>query len=105
MAMFKYCWVWEHNRAVNFAQAPYMPLKNVEDVVVFGQDHSITGKMVVAKFKLKTPETRKELKARMLAFCKNKIQSYKVPGKIVLTDETTYNERFKRMRRVKKELD
>ena len=33
--MFKYCWVWQHNRAANFAQAPYMPLKNIEDVVVF----------------------------------------------------------------------
>ncbi len=82
-----------------------LEMDNVEDVVVFGQDHSITGKMVVAKFKLKTPETPRELKARMLAFCKDKLQSYKVPGKIVLTDETTYNERFKRMRRVKTELD
>jgi len=82
-----------------------LEMDNVEDVVVFGQDHSITGKMVVAKFKLKTPETLRELKARMLAFCKDKLQSYKVPGKIILTDETTYNERFKRMRRVKTELD
>lgn len=82
-----------------------LEMDNVEDVVVFGQDHAITGKMVVAKFKLKTPETARQLKARMLAFCKNKLQSYKVPGKIVLTDETTYNERFKRMRRVKTEQD
>jgi acyl-coenzyme A synthetase/AMP-(fatty) acid ligase len=79
-------------------------MDNVEDVVVFGQDHSITGKMVVAKFKLKAPEPPRELKARMLAFCKDKLQSYKVPGKILLTDETTHNERFKRMRRVTKEL-
>ena len=84
-------------------ESTLLEMDNVEDVVVFGQDHPITGKTVVAKFKLKTPETRKELKAHMLAFCKNKLQSYKVPGKIVLTDETTYNERFKRMRRVKTE--
>ena len=32
---FKYCWAWKSNRAANFAQAPYMPLKNVEDIVVF----------------------------------------------------------------------
>ena len=32
---FKYCWTWKSNRAANFAQAPYMPLKNVEDVAVF----------------------------------------------------------------------
>ena len=82
-----------------------LEMDNVEDVVVFGQDHYIAGKMVVAKFKLKTPETPRELKGRMLSFCKDKLQSYKVPGKVLLTDETTYNERFKRMRRVKKELD
>jgi acyl-coenzyme A synthetase/AMP-(fatty) acid ligase len=86
-------------------ESTLLEMDNVEDVVVFGQDHPITGKTVVAKFNLKAPETRKELKARMLAFCKNKLQSYKVPGKIVLTDETTYNERYKRMRRVKTEQD
>ena len=80
-----------------------LEMDNVEDVVVFGQDHAITGKMVVAKFKLKEPESIRELKGRMLAFCKDRLQSYKVPGKVLLTDETTYNERFKRMRRVKTE--
>ncbi len=33
--MFKYCWYWKSNRAANFAQAPYMPLKNVEEIAVF----------------------------------------------------------------------
>jgi len=33
--MFKYEWVWESNKSPNFAQAPYMPLKNVENVLVF----------------------------------------------------------------------
>ncbi|MDX2441255.1 MAG: fatty acid--CoA ligase family protein [Desulfobacterales bacterium] len=80
-----------------------LEMDNVEDVVVFGQDHAITGKMIVAKFKLKAPETQRELKARTMVFCKNRLQSYKVPGKIVITDETTYNERFKRMRRIKTE--
>lgn len=32
---FRYCWVWKSNRSPNFAQAPYMPLKNIEDIVVF----------------------------------------------------------------------
>ena len=35
LAMFRYTWTWEHNRAANFAQAPYMPLKSTEDIVVF----------------------------------------------------------------------
>jgi acyl-CoA synthetase (AMP-forming)/AMP-acid ligase II len=81
-----------------------LEMDNVEDVVVFGEDHPITGKMVVAKFKTNIDETARQIKARMLNFCKDKLQSYKIPGKVTLTDESTYNERFKRMRRQEKDL-
>jgi len=49
MKMFKYCWVWESNKAANFAQAPYMPLKNTEDVIVFsfgGCAHPAKNRMI-----------------------------------------------------------
>ncbi len=32
---YRYDWIWESNRAANFAQAPYMPLKNTETISVF----------------------------------------------------------------------
>jgi len=80
-----------------------LEMDNVEDVVVFGEDNPITGKMVVAKFQLRSTEMPRALKARMLNFCKDKLQTYKIPGKILLTEDGTYNERFKRMRRVDKE--
>ena len=35
LSMFRYNWVWNGVRAANFAQAPYMPLKNLEDICVF----------------------------------------------------------------------
>jgi len=35
MKMFKYCWVWEKNRATGFANAKKQPLRCIEDVVVF----------------------------------------------------------------------
>lgn len=76
-----------------------LDLDNVEDVVVFGGDHPITGKIVCAKFKLASDEGRREFKARMLEHCKDKLQSFKIPSKIEVTKENTYNERFKRMRR------
>lgn len=79
-----------------------LEMDNVEDVVVFGQDHAITGKVVAAKFKLKTPQPLRELKADMRMFCKERLQSYKVPSKLALTDDATYNARFKRMRRMDK---
>lgn len=35
LPMFKYCWVWEKNRATNFPNAKRRPLSAHEDVVVF----------------------------------------------------------------------
>ncbi len=80
-----------------------LEMENVEDVVIFGENHPITGKIVAAKFKLQSPETLRELKMRVLRYCRDKLQSYKMPGKIYISDESTYNERFKRMRRLEKE--
>ena len=36
LEMFKYCWVWEKNRGSNFATVKFQPMKEHEDVVVFG---------------------------------------------------------------------
>lgn len=35
--MYRYDWVWKKNKAPNFAQAPYMPLKNTENIMVFSK--------------------------------------------------------------------
>jgi site-specific DNA-methyltransferase (adenine-specific) len=37
MKMFKYCWVWEKNMGTNFLNLKYAPMKEHEDVVVFGE--------------------------------------------------------------------
>ena len=37
MKMFKYCWVWEKNKGSNFATVKFMPMKEHEDVLVFGR--------------------------------------------------------------------
>ncbi len=76
-----------------------LEMANVEDVVVFGGNHPITGNIVCAKFKLRNTQDRRSFKADMLTFCKDKLQSYKIPSKVEVTQDNTYNERFKRMRR------
>jgi len=86
-------------------ESTLLDMPNIDDVVVFGEEHPIMGRIVAAKFQLAEPRTSKELKAEMLTFCKDKLQSYKIPGKIYITDDTTYNERFKRMRRVEKDAN
>ena len=37
LALYKYDWMWDKKNGANFAQAPYMPLKNVENVCVFSK--------------------------------------------------------------------
>jgi acyl-CoA synthetase (AMP-forming)/AMP-acid ligase II len=80
-------------------ESTLLEMENVEDVVVFGGTHPITGNIVCAKFKLALPQDRRSFKADMLSFCKDKLQSYKIPSKVEVTQDNTYNERFKRMRR------
>jgi acyl-coenzyme A synthetase/AMP-(fatty) acid ligase len=80
-------------------ESTLLEMENIEDVVVFGGTHPITGNIVCAKFKLNHPESRRDFKARMFNFCKGKLQPYKIPSKISFTEDNTYNERFKRMRR------
>jgi DNA modification methylase len=36
LEQYKYDWKWKKNNAANFAQAKNMPLKNLEDIMVFG---------------------------------------------------------------------
>lgn len=74
-------------------------MDNVADVVVYGEAHPITGHIVTARFKLQQPEPTRAVKARMLSYCKDKLASYKVPSKVLISEDTTYNTRFKRMRR------
>lgn len=37
MKMFKYCWVWQKDKATNFFTAKFQPLNNTEDVIVFSE--------------------------------------------------------------------
>ncbi|GAB5415434.1 MAG: fatty acid--CoA ligase family protein [Congregibacter sp.] len=76
-----------------------LELDGVDDVVVFGEANPITGTVVAAKFKTSGRESARELKARMLAHCRDQLPRYKIPVKVITTTEATYNERFKRMRR------
>jgi len=38
--MFKYEWIWEKNRGSNFATTKYMPMKEHENILVFGNGQS-----------------------------------------------------------------
>jgi len=70
----------------------------VEEVAVMGEKNPITGQMVKAIIKLNTNETLGEFRKRMKEFCKDKLPTYKIPQKVILTSKIMHSERFKKSR-------
>lgn len=75
-----------------------MQMENIKDVSVHGEKNPIMGNIVVAKLVLKEPEDASLLKKKVWNFCKGKLESYKIPVKIEITDKIPYSERFKKLR-------
>lgn len=75
-----------------------LTLDAVADVVVHGEPHPITGQIVAATVHLERPEPLAEFKQRMRLACRERLEPYKIPVKVRLTDEPLHSVRFKRMR-------
>lgn len=75
-----------------------LTLENVADAVVEGEANAITGHIVVATLRLAAPEPLPALKARVRAACASRLEAYKVPTRIKVTEDVLYSERFKRLR-------
>jgi len=73
-------------------------MPGVEDVAVCGVKSPITGQMVQASVKLDNDETLSDFRKRMRTFCKDKLASFKIPQKVILTDHAFHGGRFKKMR-------
>ncbi len=73
-------------------------MDNVADVTVYGESNPIVGQIVCADVRVEDPESRRELASRLKKFCGERLESFKVPARIRLTEETLHSERFKKMR-------
>lgn len=73
-------------------------MDGVEEVVVSGEKHPLTGNIVVAKVKLATDETLGTFRKRMRAHCADKLSRFMIPQKVVLVDAELHGDRFKKMR-------
>jgi acyl-coenzyme A synthetase/AMP-(fatty) acid ligase len=65
---------------------------------VYGEPNPITGQMVTAKVLFKDAIKTSEAKKRVVAFCQDKLDRYKIPAKVLLMSESEYSERFKKKR-------
>ena len=75
-----------------------MQMENVIDANVRGESNPITGNIVVAKLTLENPEELSNLKKRVRKFCRERLESYKLPVKIEIAKNFQYTSRFKKVR-------
>jgi long-chain acyl-CoA synthetase len=73
-------------------------IDNVAEVTVYGETNPITGNIVCAKITLGQDEDQKDFKKKVKQFCRERMQSYKVPVKINIITEKQHSARYKKVR-------
>ena len=75
-----------------------LEIPDIEDVLVYGETHPLTGKIVCAKIKYAGSEAKSEVINIIRKYCRSKLEPFKVPVKIQLVDESFESGRFKKAR-------
>ena len=75
-----------------------LEIPDIEDVLVYGETHPLTGKIVCAKIKYAGSEGKAEVVSIIRKYCRTKLEPFKVPVKIQLVDESFESGRFKKAR-------
>jgi long-chain acyl-CoA synthetase len=75
-------------------------MDGVADATVYGEKNQLLGSIVCAKVKLTKPESTDELVRRLNAHCKTRLDKYKIPMKITVSDDFQFDARSKKKRRL-----
>lgn len=75
-----------------------LDIDDVEDCIVYAATSAITGQTVVANVTPRLNVDLKELKKRIRKHCRDRLDSYKVPTKVIFSEDTGVSERFKKVR-------
>lgn len=73
-------------------------LENIAAVTVYAEPNPITGSIVCAKVFLADPEEPKSLARRIKQHCRRRLEPWKVPVRVVVVDESSISDRFKKRR-------
>ena len=75
-------------------------IHNIADCLVKGEKNALVGQIVVAIIKLVKEENLSDATKRIRLYLKDKIESYKIPQKIIISnDKELFNQRFKKIRK------
>lgn len=79
-------------------EAVLLECRLVEDAVVYGQRHPVTGAIVCADVQLRGPQNEAEARRAIKRFCGAKLEPFKVPVKIQFVQGGLYSDRLKHLR-------
>ena len=77
-----------------------LEFENVEDVTVYGEKNVILGEIVCAKVSLLQDEDPNEFVKQLKKYCKGRLENYKIPVKVNVTDEKLHSVRYKKNRQI-----
>ncbi|ALO93689.1 AMP-dependent synthetase [Streptomyces hygroscopicus subsp. limoneus] len=70
----------------------------IADATVSGRHSHITGQVVQARVKLTEPADPREVARRVRTYCARRLEAYKVPLLVEVTDDDQHSDRFKKIR-------
>lgn len=76
-----------------------LSMNEVEDCMAYSKKNAITGQTVVVDVVIHNAIEQKEFKKLIRKYCKDKLESFKIPTKVAVVERTNFSERFKKIRR------
>ena len=74
-----------------------LSIEEISDCMVYAEQNAITGQTVVCDVVLN--KEVENIKKRVRVFCKDRLDTYKIPTKVNVVDKTNFSDRFKKIRR------
>lgn len=74
-----------------------LSMPSIDDCMVYSESNVITGQTVVCDVVLH--ESSENIKKSIRLFCKDKLESFKIPTKVNVVEKTNFSDRFKKIRR------
>ena len=74
-----------------------LEMEEISDCMVYAEKNAITGQTVVCDVVLN--KNIENIKKRVRVFCKDRLDTYKIPTKVNVVDKTNFSDRFKKIRR------
>jgi acyl-CoA synthetase (AMP-forming)/AMP-acid ligase II len=75
-----------------------LEMENISDVSVYGAPNPIMGHVVAARINLLEYEPVAAVKKRIRLYCRDRLETFKIPASVEVTEEKLVSDRFKKVR-------